>query len=224
MKFRHEYKHYVTEFDLTGMRQRLRLVAERDGHAHRDGLYTVRSLYFDNCYDMALREKADGVEKREKFRIRYYDNDTSFIRLEKKSRIHGLCLKQSCPLSAGQAQKIIDSDTDWMEYDENELINELWAKMQFRLLRPRHIVVYEREAYVYSSGGVRVTIDSNIRGEVFPGRFLQPSGGEIRAAFGSILEVKWDEFLPQVIRDIVQMDNVMTGSFSKYAAVRFTGS
>lgn len=220
--FRHEYKHSVTEFDLAGMRRRLGMIARKDKHAHEDGLYTVRSLYFDNCYDKALQEKIAGMEKREKFRIRYYDRDTSFIRLEKKSRIYGLCLKESCALNRDEVSKILNQDTAWMAPDPRELVNELWAKMQFQVLRPRHIVLYEREAYVYTPGDVRVTIDSNIRGEADISRFFWPDEGEQSAAADSILEVKWGAFLPQIIRDIVQMNTVMSGSFSKYAAARLT--
>lgn len=222
MKFRNECKHHVTEFDLIGIRQRLSVVARRDEHSGKYGLYTVKSLYFDNCYDKALIEKEAGYEKREKFRIRYYNDDTDFIRLEKKSKINGLCLKQSCRITKEQVERIIDSDISWMEYSDEELIKELWAKMQFQLLRPKNIVIYEREAYVYSPGNVRVTIDSDIRGDSDIRNFFAKDDNALKLFPMSILEVKWDEFLPQIIRDIVQLNTAKTKSFSKYAATRFS--
>ncbi len=222
MHFRNELKHHVSEFDLIGLRQRLRAVAQRDPYAGENGLYTIRSLYFDNCYDKALVEKEAGYEKREKFRIRFYNSDTSFIRLEKKSKIGDKCLKDSCPLTCEQVQSLLTGDTSWMRFSKHELIPELRAKMQYQLLRPKSIVVYDREAYVYKPGNVRVTIDSRIRGSDKTESFLRCDEPDIRLFEPNILEVKWDEFLPQIIRDIVQLKNVKTDNFSKYAATRFT--
>ena len=93
MDYRHEWKHEISRTDLLALRQRLRAVASPDPHAV-DGQYKIRSLYFDNAADKALREKLDGVSRREKFRIRYYNGDTSVIRLEKKSKLGGLGNKQ----------------------------------------------------------------------------------------------------------------------------------
>ena len=107
--YRHEWKHEITWSDLLAIRARLYAVAERDPHAE-DGCYHIRSLYFDNLNDRALREKIDGVNRREKFRIRYYNGDTSFIKLEKKSKLNGLETKYSAPLTKEEAQKIVDGD------------------------------------------------------------------------------------------------------------------
>lgn len=98
MDFRHEWKHEINISDLIILRQRLRAVAKPDIHAV-DGRYTIRSLYFDNISDKALREKIDGVNRREKFRLRYYNEDLSVIRLEKKSKYDGLGRKQMAILS-----------------------------------------------------------------------------------------------------------------------------
>ncbi len=220
MKFRNELKHHVTEFDLIGLRQRLKFIAERDIHANENGIYTVKSLYFDNCYDKALVEKIAGYSKKEKFRIRYYNDDTSFIRLEKKSKIGGMCLKNSCLITKEQVDKIIDLDVSWMEFAEEELLVELWAKMQYQLLRPKNIVIYTREAYTYRPGNARVTIDSDIYGESDITGFFDDDWTGIRVFPMSILEVKWDEFLPQIIRDAVQLGNIQAQNFSKYAAAR----
>ena len=111
--YRHEWKHAINYTDLLVIRQRLRAVAKPDEHA-RDGQYLIRSLYFDNARDKALREKIDGVNMREKFRIRYYNGDTALIHLEKKSRRNGLGTKYSAALSAEEVQKILDGDLDWM--------------------------------------------------------------------------------------------------------------
>ena len=222
MKLRNECKHVITECEIAQLRQRLKVVARYDPYSASNGDYQIRSLYFDNCYDTILKEKIMGIGYREKFRIRFYNNNTEFIRLEKKSKINGLCMKQGTALNPEQVQSIINGDNLWMKNSDDELIKELYAKMQYQLLRPKNIVVYDREAFVYKPGNVRVTIDSNIRGSYNIYKFLTADEVDTKLFSKAILEVKWDEFLPQVIRDIVQLPNIKTSSFSKYAATRFS--
>lgn len=221
MKFRHEYKHQINLADIYGLRTRLSAVTKPDPFADENGKYIIKSLYFDNYMDKALREKIDGVNKREKFRIRYYGTDTSFIRLEKKSKINGLCNKTSCRITKEECQKIIDGDFDFLLHSDHELMHELYAKMKYQLLRPKSVVAYTRESYVYPAGNVRVTIDSNICGSNNIKEFLNPDQKFLQLYHNAILEVKWDEFLPGMIRDCVQVGNRSSGAFSKYAATRF---
>ena len=223
-KYRHEWKHEINYSDLIAIRQRLRAVAEYDPHAP-DGRYLIRSLYFDNLSDKALREKVDGVNRREKFRIRYYNGDTSLINLEKKSRLNGLGTKYSARLDRDQAQAIVDGDTDWMMESDSDLIRELYCKMSYQGLRPRTIVDYTREPYIYRPGNVRVTFDYNIRTGLSSTDFLNPDCVTIQAGDYSpmIMEVKWDEYLPSIIRDIVQTPGRHVTAFSKYALCRTYG-
>ena len=220
MKFRHEYKHQINLSDIYGLRARLSAVAKHDPHADEDGTYFIKSLYFDNYMDKALREKQDGVNKREKFRIRYYGTDTSFIKLEKKSKINGLCNKISCPITAEECQKIIEGDFEFLLHSEHELMRELYSKMKYQLLRPKCIVAYTRECFVYPPGNVRVTLDMNICGSNNVKEFLNPELKFLQLYHNSILEVKWDEYLPGIIRDCVQVKSRRSAAFSKYAAVR----
>lgn len=223
MKYRHEWKHKISYGDLLIIRQRLSVVAKTDSHTI-DGKYKIRSLYFDDASDRILREKLDGVNIREKFRIRYYNDDTSFIRLEKKSKINGLCLKSSAKLTRRQAQMVVDGHLDWMIKSGNPLIEELYAKMRSQGLCPKTIVDYIREPFVFAPGNVRVTLDSNIRTGIHCTDFFDQSKSTIPAGDSPIiLEVKWDEFLPDIIRDTVQLDGCRAGAFSKYAACRVYG-
>ena len=220
MKYRHEYKHQINLADIYGLRARLSAVAKHDPHADENGTYLVKSLYFDNYMDKALREKRDGVNKREKFRIRYYGTDTSFIKLEKKSKIDGLCHKISCPMTLEECQRLLDGDIRFMKDSEYELMRELYAKMKYQLLRPRCVVAYTRECFVYPPGNVRVTLDMDICGSNNVKEFLNPDLSFLQTYHDSVLEVKWDEYLPQIIRDAVQIKSRRSVAFSKYAAVR----
>lgn len=171
--FRHEWKHEINVSDAIAVRQRLRAVAQADSHAV-DGKYEIRSLYFDDPADRALREKLDGVNMREKFRIRFYNGDTSLIHLEKKSKCNDLTAKESAELSREEAQAIVDGDLEWMLQSGQPLVRELYSKMMGRQLRPKTIVDYTREPFVYAPGNVRVTLDYNIRTGMQSTDFLNP--------------------------------------------------
>lgn len=220
MVMRHEWKHEINLSDMITLRQRLRAVIQPDEHS-ADGKYEVRSLYFDNMEDKALREKLDGVNIREKFRIRYYNGDTSYIHLEKKSKRGNLGSKESVLISKEQAQAIVDGNYDWMLLHENSLIVELYTKISAQGLRPKTIVDYTREPYTYAPGNVRVTMDYHIRTGLSHTDFLNPDCPTIPIDDSIIiLEVKWDEWLPDIIRDIVSLKDRHCIAFSKYAACR----
>ena len=223
MNFRHEWKHEISYCDLLAIRQRLRTIASPDKHAP-GGTYAVRSLYFDTPADQALLEKLDGVDRREKFRLRCYNMDTAFIRLEKKSKLRSLCSKQSTDVSLAETQAILNGDWIWMAASSRPLIQELYSGICARLLRPRTIVDYIREPYVYAPGNVRVTLDYDIRTGLWGTDFLNPECLTVPAGDAPvILEVKWDTFLPDIIWDAIQLEGRRTAAFSKYAACRVYG-
>lgn len=218
--FRHEYKHAISYADAVAVRARALAVMKHDEHTAPNGLYFIRSLYFDNFDDKALREKEDGLSRREKFRIRFYNEDTSFIRLEKKMRINGLCAKEEAPVTKEQCEALLRGETEWMKQAGEPLLEELHAKMQTQQLRPKTIVDYHREPFVYQPGNVRVTIDFDIRSGIRTCDLFNFSAPTVSVGGDRILEVKYDAFLPDMIRHIVQMPNRRTDAYSKYAACR----
>jgi len=208
---------------MIAIRQRLQVVAKPDPHAV-DGRYLVRSLYFDTPSDKALREKIDGVNVREKFRIRLYNYDPATLRLEKKSKRGGLGAKETAPLTPEETRAIVSGSLDWMADDPRPLVRELYAKIRTQLLRPAAIVDYVREPFLYPAGNVRVTLDYDIRTGLRCTDLLDPDCVTVPAGDApAILEVKWDEFLPEVIRACVQLPGRRTSAFSKYAACRIYG-
>ena len=220
--FRHEWKHLITWEDMLLLRTRLKAVAKADVHSV-DGKYHIRSLYFDNYADRVLREKIDGVNVREKYRIRYYNGDPSVIFLEKKCKQNGLGYKLQARLSAAEARAITDGNVSWMKDTHDGLITQFYSAICSQGLRPKTIVDYIREPYTYEPGNVRVTLDYDIRTGLNCVDFLNPDCIMIPAGEEIVLEVKWDEFLPSVIRSVVQLDDARTTSFSKYQACRRFG-
>lgn len=220
MTLRHEWKHRLSPADLILLRQRLRCVAKPDSHAV-DGKYLIRSLYFDTPADTALREKLDGVNVREKFRIRCYNYDPALIHLEKKSKRNGLGSKAKARLTPEQVQALLDGDTRWMAQSPEALVQELHYKMKVQGLMPKTLVDYVREPFVYPAGNVRITLDYDLRTGLHCVDFLNPDCVTIPAKDApALLEVKWDAFLPDVIRDAVQLPGRRAAAFSKYASCR----
>ncbi len=225
LKLRHEIKHEISISDYIALRNRLKFIAQKDSNTDERGRYKIRSLYFDNADDKALKEKILGLNNREKFRIRYYNGDIRYIKLEKKGKINGLCYKRYTPLTVGQCEQIINGDIKWMRFSGNSLLAELYAKMNFQQLRPRTLVDYIREPYIYKPGNVRVTFDSGITTGLNSKELFnqQTAAMNSHAVKKIIMEVKFDEFLPEIIRDIIQLGQRQNSAFSKYAACRIFG-
>lgn len=218
-RYRHEYKYEITYADYYELRARLGCLMQHDPHVGADGKYRIHSLYFDNCNDTALREKLDGVAKREKFRIRYYGDAPTQLSLEKKQKVNGLCLKVAAPIGRDVCEALIRGDPFALAASAPPLVQELNFKMKSRLLRPCRVVSYTREPYVFAPGNVRVTFDTEIGGAP-PADFFSPTPLSALRRDHMILEVKYDAFLPSVIADALQLGEIRVGAFSKYAACR----
>lgn len=217
---RHELKHMVSYRDLTELRQRLPCVAERDKNDLYSTGYRVRSLYFDNYTNKVLLEKINGVNGREKFRLRLYNDSTDFIRLEKKSKKNGLCYKKSAVITADECRRLLEGDSSVLKENGHPLMMELYVKMQSQLLRPQNIVDYHREAFVFPAGNVRITLDYDIRTALTAESFLNREIVTVPIPQTAILEVKYDHYLPEIIRGMVQLSNRQSSAFSKYAVTR----
>lgn len=221
MKFRHEVKHYINISDYYSIMSRLKYVIKRDNNSSDEGEYKIRSIYFDNYANKVLMEKLIGINNRDKFRIRYYNDNLDLIKLEKKSKINGLCLKITEPISKEECEKLIQGNIEFLKTSSKKLFNELYVKMKNQFLKPKTIVDYTREAYIYKAGNVRITFDKKIRTGIWNINFLNQDvvTKSVISNDYMVLEVKWDEYLPELIQDCVQQFRRST-SVSKYALCR----
>jgi len=220
MQYRHEVKHEISYSDMLAIKQRLNAVAKADEHA-KDGKYIIRSLYFDTLKDKALNENLTGVSRREKYRIRYYNNDLTNIRLERKTKISVLGYKDQCSITKEECEKLIEGDYSWMLESGRDLIVDLYISFIFDCLRPKSIVEYTRAPYVYDAGNVRVTFDYDIKTSSNTKDFLDKDCQSLNISGDPIiLEIKWDNFLPDIIKDCIRAERCQAQAFSKYAASR----
>ena len=221
---RHEFKHDINFGEYKVLRSRLRALLPHDENVNVQGEYHIRSLYFDTPTDRALREKIDGVDHRTKFRIRFYNGDASFMRLEKKSKHHGMCYKDSVALTPEDAQRIVNGDIAFLKARGEPLLMEFYSEMTGSLLRPCTIVDYIREPFCYGPGNVRITLDRDIRTGLGATDFLSMQVPMLPAGDTAyLLEVKYDAFLPQMIADVLQLGDRRASAFSKYAVCRMYG-
>lgn len=193
-----------------------------DPHAGADGIYNIRSLYFDDYYDTYLKENEAGTDPREKFRIRIYNHSSERITLELKRKERGKTQKLSCPLTKEQCVCLMEGKIPDVPEEAPAVFRKLCLLMRTRLLKPKVIVEYDRTPYIHPQGNVRITLDENIRAsgraDLFleneiPQRPIMPTGQHI-------LEVKYDEYLPDYIYRMVQLDNLRQTTFSKYYLCR----
>ncbi len=219
MEYRHELKFLVSEEDLCQIQHRLSCLMARDVHQTGEA-YTIRSLYFDDLFDTCLNEVYAGVDRRTKYRIRLYNGNPVPLHLEKKEKYRAMTRKESQSLSPGDCLRTLEG---LPPLAEGPLARELKCHMLTRGLAPRCIVEYDRSAYVEQTGNVRITFDRDIRGTGRTDRFLDPVCGEMTRVLPPgqhILEVKFDELLPQYLLQAVDLNHLRRTSFSKYAMVR----
>lgn len=222
VKYRSELKHVVTRAHAAIIASRLSGLLRRDQNAGPDGRYLVRSLYFDTPENRAFHEKLEGLPIKEKFRIRLYNHDHSFIRLEKKVKHYGSGAKFKARVTEEEAQRILSDDIAFLKESEQPLLKVFYFKLKSERLIPRTVVDYYREAYFCPAGNVRVTIDSDMRASVSSTDLfdIHLPMVPIMDTGICIIEVKFDEFLPEYIRDAVQLSSCTSTTFSKYAAGR----
>lgn len=217
VEYRVEKKYLVSDLDLAVLSQRLGAVMERDSHQAGD-CYAIRSLYFDDVRDSCMEENDAGVDQRNKYRIRTYNTHFSFLRLEIKEKVSGLTRKSTCSLSPETYRQMTECPGQ-VSFGPQKVLNRFVLQMRCRLLRPKAIIWYERTAFVHASGNVRITFDRNIAASPFCEDFLKeqiPDLVPVLPAGMHILEVKYDDFLPDAIARQLEIGRLQQTAFSKY--------
>jgi hypothetical protein len=183
MKFRHELKYDISYDDYLVLRIRLKKYAEYDTNASDRGYYKIHTLYIDNPH----------LDSNETFRIRYYNNDTSYIVLEKKTFINSLCFSKNTVITKEQCEHILINDIDFIKNSDDALVQELYAKMKYRFLAPAHVEHYIREPFILNMGKIRITIDRNIHTTAAVNEFFSNPKISSKIFNNIIMGFKYDE-------------------------------
>ncbi len=221
-KYRHEYKYVSPEVILAVLEKRASAMLSLDPHVGKNGTYSIRSIYFDDIYNTCYHENENGTDPREKFRIRIYNCNAQRISLELKQKENSKTLKSSCQLSEADCNLIMNGKIPKIQNDSPYLLKKLVSKMQYSGLKPVCIVAYERIPYIYKTGNVRVTFDRNIRSSSDIKGFFSNSTAfrPVMAKDLNMMEVKFDELLPDYISSLLQTGLLRQTSFSKYYLCR----
>ena len=221
-KYRHELKYLISAAEVEILKGRLEHLLDRDSHAGPSGSYSIRSLYFDDMDNRCYYENENGTDPREKFRIRIYNGSAQRITLECKRKQRGKTLKTSCLLTEEQTRSLLAGKVISDIADQPPLLQKFTAQMLLRGLRPVVIVEYLRIPYIYKNGNVRITLDMNVSSSRDFAHFLDPiiQTRSVLSTGQQLLEVKFDEYLPDFIHRNLQLGHLSQTAFSKFYICR----
>lgn len=216
-KFRHELKFSISETEQEIIKHKLDILLQRDSHAE-GGIYRIRSLYFDDWKESAYEEKLAGVESRKKYRIRIYNDSDAVIKLERKRKEGSYIQKVSASLTRAEADCILAGEYEFLRKRKEPICHDFYWECMANGMRSSVIVDYEREPYVYPYGDVRITFDTHVRAGVFSDNLFDAAVPvmEVMEPGLLIMEVKYTEFLPEIIRDLLPTADSAQMAYSKY--------
>jgi len=219
MDYRHELKFIMTPANALLLKRLLDQLMEIDPNGDDLGRYMVRSLYFDTLGGSAFFDKIDGVEYRKKYRIRYYNNETNFIRLESKQKIDDLSKKTQERISLDLAQHLMNGEIEEIELKPNSVLTDFALDIKLNALRPSVIVDYQRTAFLHRALDVRITFDELIRSRVYDTDLFKKDFASIKVLESEevVLEVKYNDIIPSTIADVIKHTPMTRLAVSKYA-------
>lgn len=220
--YRNELKYVVSAGQILLLKSRVDSLLQPDRHADADGSYQIRSLYFDDFSNSAFYDNENGIAPREKFRIRIYNGSSDRIMLECKRKERGKTNKDVCAVTKELAMRLIAGEIPSITAEQPTLLRKLLCQMQMRRLRPVVIVEYDRAAFVCRNGNVRVTFDTNIAFSTDLEHFFEPEllRRPVMPAGQHLLEVKYDDYLPDPINASLSLGNLRQETFSKFYLCR----
>ncbi len=221
-KLRHELKYYINLSTYYELRGHIKYFMQKDENTINEDGYLISSLYFDDVFQSALEEKINGTRFRKKYRIRVYEKGDQLINLECKIKYDSFISKVSARLTREQYDKILRGDYEFLADRPEIICKEVYALNRTRLLKPVTVVEYTREAYVAPQGNVRVTFDKNISASVF-GIDMFDSELVLAGILPEnimVLEVKYDDFIPTFILNLLQTNQARKCAISKYVMCR----
>ncbi len=222
---RRELKFAISTAEYYMLRDKLKWLMRRDTHAGPNGSYHIRSAYFDNFDDRILTEKKEGYLNRDKYRVRIYNKSSHVIHLERKSKRNNQTYKSKCKITKDEYELMRVGKINWMQDDERALIRDLYLEMSQRLIKPVAVVDYNREAFTYPYGNVRITFDRDIKSSIRNTSMFERNLPMVNVLEDNlvILEVKYDEYLPDIIKFALQSIDTRAEAYSKYQLSRMYG-
>lgn len=216
--WRHELKYLCYESELRILEKSLQLILHRDIHASVNGVYTVSSVYFDSLSRECYYDNENGTDPRYKFRMRTYNHSEDRVALEKKIKWRSKTSKKYCLIDPMICREVLEGAELTNHVGQGKALDDWIIERNAKILKPTVLIEYVRTPYVYKLGNVRITFD----------RFISASRN-VNGLFSSevskiavlptgrhILEVKYDDYLPDPIYNILDTGHMQQITFSKY--------
>lgn len=215
--YRNELKFFINAHQKKVVANKLSKICQRDSFSDAEGGYLVSSLYFDDYNQSAIFDKLSGIRDRKKFRVRIYNYQSNVIKLERKIKRGIVTEKSHVQISREEYDSLVSGDVSFLMQKDDVVAKDFYLNYRTKNLRPRVVVEYRREAFIYKYGDVRITCDYFLKAGVYQ-KDLFSNGYMISAIPHDqiILEVKYAGYFPDVIRNTIQINNLQWQSFSKY--------
>ena len=217
-KFRHELKYIVPELELRAIERRICRVLRPDAHADSNGEYLIRSVYFDDYRRSCYHDNEDGVDPRAKFRVRIYNCSDARISLEKKRKSRSMTGKLSCRIDRDTCERMLRGESIHEMIGRHPLLDEWIILNETARFRPVMLGEYVRKPYIYRLGNVRITFDRFICATPQVTRIFEPEISRVMVLPTGyhVLEVKYDDFLPDPIYQLIEDGHMIQTTFSKF--------
>lgn len=219
---RHELKFYISRSDYEYARHILGVLMEKDLREGDDRGYFIRSLYFDDAADSSVEEKLDGVEKRDKYRLRIYDFDQDWAKLERKRKDNHFVKKTSVRVTRDEALRMMDGDYEFLLEKEGDDAKAIYFDLKRKYFSPAVIVDYIRDVYIMDYNEIRITFDKRIRASTYDLNLFDENvrTHPLQRDDVIIMEVKFNNFLPSWFKNFLKFESITSSAISKYCQSR----
>ena len=222
-KKRTEIKYFVGKENLLSLHNDIQKFLPPDRNMPEIGYYFVNSIYFENENFQILKEKQDGISLRSKYRIRNYAEDLNDFftqspnNLEIKKRVSTNFVKGKTTINNNELQQTIDFKKLLIKKSDDSVYREFIAATKAKSLKPVLFVRYKRKAYLNEHLDIRATFDHDIvAGRVktaLPYKFHP-----VLQRDTCIFEIKYTNYKPYWLPDIVRKYNLKQEKISKFEA------
>ena len=215
---RHELKFYISRSDYEYVRHILSHLMDRDEFQKDDRGYFIRSLYFDDASDSSVEEKLDGIERRDKYRLRIYDPQQNWAKLERKRKVNHYVSKSSVTVSKEEAATMMEGNYDFLLNKKGDAAKSIYFDLSRKYFRPVVIIDYIRDAYKMSYNEIRITFDKHIRTttadlDLFNENLITHP---LQRNDTIIMEIKFNTCLPSWFKDFLKFESNVNTAISKY--------
>lgn len=214
---RQELKFFVDNHLIEALIPEFNAYIKRDDFC-KDRAYPIYSIYFDTADWQAFYTKLDGNKRRQKFRVRsYYPNprDDEKVFIEVKEKNSGTVYKRRSPIKFGEVKELITGAPISIK---TPVVDEWRYAVLKNAIKPKLLNRYTRLAFASEHfPGLRVTIDQDLSYAMVNSLdFNQPTRGAYWSNGKSVIEIKFDRYVPMFIVDIIRRYNLTQVPVSKY--------